>query len=148
MSASIATIIAALSITAQEAVQKVIDQATSRTLVSRRVEQATARIVKAEEAIAYDRALIEALKVHGETLPVEAGSIKAKVGDTIKFNTGRKEVVEETGRVVADLGGRYRVIVNENDPATAEYKTVFPAQITSLVESEAAPQDLGLNELG
>lgn len=74
MSTSIATIIAALSITAQEAVQKVIDQATSRTLVSRRVEQAAARIVKAEEAIAYDRALIEALKVHGETLPVEAGS--------------------------------------------------------------------------
>ena len=145
MSASIATIIGALSITAQEAVQKVIDQATSRTLVNRRVEQAEARIAKSKEAIGQDEALIAALKVHFETLPVEAGSLKAKVNDTVTFNSGRKEVVEETGRGVADLGGRYRVIVNEQDPATAEYKTVFPAQLVSVTSPEAQADDLGLD---
>lgn len=141
MTASIADIIATLSITAGEAVQKVLDQATSRTLVNRRVEQAEARIVKSREAIKADGALIEALKVHAETLPVEAGSLKAKVNDTVTFNSGRKEVVEETGRVVADLGGRYRVIVNEQDPATAEYKTVFPAQLVSVTAPVADDLD-------
>mgnify|MGYP007112204629 CR=1 FL=1 len=145
MSASIATIIATLSIVAQEAVQKVIDQATSRTLVNRRVEQAEARIAKSKEAIGQDEALIAALKVHFESLPVEAGSLKAKVNDIVTFNSGRKEVVEETGRVVADLGGRYRVIVNEQDPATAEYKTVFPAQLVSVTSPEAQADDLCLD---
>ena len=145
MSAPIANIIATLSITAGEAVQKVLDQATSRTLVNRRIEQAEARIGKSREAIAQDDALIEALKVHFESLPVEAGSLKAKVNDIVAFNSGRKEVVEETGRVVADLGGRYRVIVNEQDPATAEYKTVFPAQLVSVFSSVEAADDLGLD---
>lgn len=144
MSAPIANIIANLSIAAGEVVQKVLDQATSRTLVNRRIEQAEARIGKSREAIAQDDALIAALKVHFESLPVEAGSLKAKVNDIVTFNSGRKEVVEETGRVVADLGGRYRVIVNEQDPATAEYKTVFPAQLVSVTSPETQADDLGL----
>lgn len=145
MSTSISTIIAALSIAAQESVQKVIEQATSRSLVLRRIEQATARVEKNRAAIEQDEALIAALKVHYETLPVEAGSLKAKVNDIVTFNSGRKEVVEETGRVVADLGGRYRVLINEQDPATAEYKTVFPAQLVSVGSPTAEADALGLD---
>lgn len=125
MSTSIATIISAIA---------------SRTLATRRIEQAEARINKANEAIKLDQELIEALKAHRETLPVEAGSLTAEAGQTITFKTGRAESVrEETGVVQLVDGAKYKVLVGEG--FAQEFKTIFAGQITKV----HAADDLGLS---
>lgn len=124
MTTTIATIIASIA---------------SRTLANRRIEQAKARITKASEAIKLDEELIAALQAYHDTLPVEAGSLTAAVGQTITFKTGRADSVrEETGVVQLVDGAKYKVLVGEG--FSQEFKTIFAGQITAIVPAD----DLGL----
>ena len=56
----------------------VIASIASRTLANRRIEQAKARLIKAEEAARFEVELIAALEAHSQTLPEEASSVRAK----------------------------------------------------------------------
>lgn len=106
----------------------------SRTLVKRRIEQAKARVAKAEAALAAEDRLIDLLNKRFEELPVEAGSLTANVGDKVTFKTGRTDSVRsETGVVQLVDGNKYKVLVGEGFDQT--FKTIFAGQI---VEVEGA----------
>ena len=126
-------------------IASIIAAVTSRTLANRRIEQAKARITKASEAVKLDEELIAALQAHHDTLPVEAGSLTAKPGDTVTFKTGRAESVrEEKGVVQLVDGAKYKVLVGEG--FSADFKIIFGGQITA-VEDKAEEQadTLGLD---
>ena len=109
----------------------IIASISSRTLANRRIEQAKSRITKASEAIKLDEELIAALQAHHDTLPVEAGSLTAKPGDTVTFKTGRAESVrEEKGVVQLVDGAKYKVLVGEG--FSADFKIIFGGQITAV----------------
>lgn len=133
MTYQVTAFFAALSIAAQEKFTATIEAVTSRTLANRRIDQAKARVTKAQEEVAFDQALIEALESKRQELPEEAGGVAFKVGDTIRFNAGRVDKVVLVGDVIADLGGRFRVVVNPNDPATMDIKVVFAAQVLEVL---------------
>uniref|UniRef100_A0A7M2QN33 Uncharacterized protein n=1 Tax=feces metagenome TaxID=1861841 RepID=A0A7M2QN33_9ZZZZ len=129
--------------TTANSIASVIAAVASRTLANRRIEQAKARIAKADEAIKFDQELIAALQAHHDTLPVEAGSLTAVAGQTIKFKTGRAESVrEETGVVQLVDGAKYKVLVGTG--FDQEFKTIFAGQITEVTPLPAA-DDLGLD---
>ena len=120
----------------------------SRTLADRRIAQAEARIAKAIENNKLDADLIEAIKAHRETLPIEAGSLTAVAGDKITFKTGRAESTREERGVVQLVDGvKYKVLVGEG--FNQEFKTIFGGQITSV--EPAATEDsaaIDADELG
>lgn len=103
----------------------------SRTLADRRIAQAEARIAKAIENNKLGAGLIEAIKAHRETLPVEAGSLTAVAGDNITFKTGRADSTREERGVVQLVDGvKYKVLVGEG--FNQEFKTIFGGQITAV----------------
>lgn len=115
-------------------INTIIAAVSSRTLGNRRLEQAKARIAKANEAIKLDEELIVALAAHIETLPVEAGSLTAEPGDTVAFKTGRGETVRtETGVVQIVDGAKYKVLVGEG--FSQEFKVIFAGQIESVTKA-------------
>lgn len=115
----------------------------SRTLADRRIAQAESRIAKAQEAIKLDGELIEAINALRETLPVEAGSLTAHVGDKITFKTGRADSTREEAGVVQLVDGvKYKVLVGEG--FAQEFKTIFGGQITAVEPAVQDADDLGL----
>ena len=108
----------------------------SRTLANRRIEQAKARLMKAQEQASFEVELIAALEAHVQTLPEEATGIRAEIGDTITFNFGRTpNVRQEQGVVQAVDGSRYRVLVGTG--MNQEFKTVFAGQVTEVAKADA-----------
>ena len=109
---------------------------TTRTNGNRRIEQAKARLIKAEEAARFEVELIAALEAHVQTLPEEASNVRAEVGDTVTFNFGRTpHVRQEQGIVQAVDGNRYRVLVGTG--MNQEFKTVFAGQVTEVAKADA-----------
>ena len=106
----------------------------TRTMGNRRIEQAKARLASAEEALQFERELIAALEAHVQTLPEEASTVRAEIGDTITFNFGRTpNVRQEQGIVQAVDSNRYRVLVGTG--MNQEFKTVFAGQVTDVVKA-------------
>lgn len=121
-------------------IANIIASIATRTLANRRIEQAKARLIKAQEAASFEWQLIVALEEHVQTLPEETTGIRAEVGDTVKFNFGRAPHVRQEllGIVQAVDGSRYRVLVGTG--MNQEFKTVFAGQVTEVVKAD----ELGL----
>ena len=120
-------------------ISNIIATIATRTLANRRIEQAKARLIKAQEAANFEGELIAALVAHVETLPEEATAYRAEIGDTVTFNFGRTpHVRQEQGIVQAVDGNRYRVMVGTG--MNQEFKTVFAGQVIEVVKAD----ELGL----
>ena len=117
----------------------IIASIASLPLANRRIEQAKARLIKAEEAARFEVELIAALEAHVQTLPEDASSVRAEIGDTVTFNFGRTpNVRQEQGIVQAVDSNRYRVLVGTG--MNQEFKTVFAGQVTEVMKAD----ELGL----
>lgn len=111
----------------------------TRTMGSRRIEQAKARLASAEEALQFERELIAALEAHVQTLPEEASTVRANVGDTVVFKLGREDRVRQVeGTVQAVDGAKYRVLIGEG--FNQEFKTVFAGSVIEVRQAD----ELGL----
>ena len=112
-------------------IANIIATIVTRTLANRRIEQAKARLIKAQEQASFEGELIAALEAHVQTLPEESTGIRAEVGDTVTFNFGRTpHVRQEQGIIQAVDGSRYRVLVGTG--MNQEFKTVFAGQVTEV----------------
>ena len=117
-------------------ISNIIATIATRTLANRRIEQAKARLIKAQEQASFEVELIAALEAHVQTLPEEATGIRAELGDTVTFNFGRTpHVRQEQGIVQAVDGNRYRVMVGTG--MNQEFKTVFAGQVTEVANADA-----------
>ena len=117
-------------------ISNIIATIATRTLANRRIEQAKARLIKAQEQASFEVELIAALEAHVQTLPEEATGIRAELGDTVTFNFGRTpHVRQEQGIVQAVDGNRYRVMVGTG--MNQEFKTVFAGQVTEVAKADA-----------
>ena len=117
-------------------IANIIASIATRTLANRRIEQAKARLIKAQEQASFEGELIAALEAHVQTLPEEATGIRTEVGDTVMFNFGRTpNVRQEQGIVQAVDSNRYRVLVGTG--MNQEFKTVFAGQITEVAKADA-----------
>lgn len=123
-----------------------------------RIDAAKGRIVKANEAIVEDTALVAELEALLPTLPEQApaaAKVVANVGDTVDVNVGREATRKlVTGKVVAvkkDAEGaveRYAVEVGEGFDADrirvypGSVVAVYPAGTEAAAEDTAAPTDI------
>lgn len=115
-------------------IANIIASIASRTLANRRIEQAKARLIKAQEQASFEGELIAALEAHVQAMPEDASGIRAEVGDIVTFNFGRTpHVRQEQGTVQAVDGNRYRVLVGTG--MNQEFKTVFAGQVTEVGKS-------------
>ena len=122
-----------------ETIATTIAAINTRALCNRRIEQAKARLANAEEAIHFERELIAALEAHIHTLPEEAASVRANVGDTVVFKLGHGDNTRQVEGVVRAVdGAKYRVLIGEG--FNQEFKTVFAGSVIEVRQAD----ELGL----